>query len=344
MKRTPDKSTKVNIIEVYEDNFIEEIKRISEYLEDYNYIGMDTEFPGIVYGVNYTQDFYYKALKVNVDSLKMIQLGITLCNDKGEYPDDISTWQFNLKFDYKKDQIASNSFTMLCNCGIDFGKLKKNGIDHAKFAEYLTISGLVLNPDVHWISFHGSYDFAYLLRLLLNTELPETESEFTDELIEYFPSHYDIRILVQGKENLKGGLNRLAQYLEVLRVGKTHQAGSDSVVTADVFFKLIQNNFIDMESVEQDKNILFGLGEGANDEETIQYTKFNTNINGGNYNYMNNANMIPPSNKNNIPLNVMYPPYVGQQYGYGYGVPLPTNQITLSPTVNSKKGLIGYSS
>ena len=58
MKRTPDKSTKVNIIEVYEDNFIEEIKRISEYLEDYNYIGMDTEFPGIVYGVNYTQDFY----------------------------------------------------------------------------------------------------------------------------------------------------------------------------------------------------------------------------------------------------------------------------------------------
>ena len=344
MKRTSDKSSKVNIIEVYEDNFIQEIKRISGYLEDYNYIGMDTEFPGIVYAVNYTQDFYYKALKTNVDALKMIQLGITLCNDKGEYPDEISTWQFNLKFDYKKDQIASNSFTMLCNCGIDFEKLKNKGIDHAKFAEYLTISGLVLNPEVHWISFHGSYDFAYMLRLLLNTELPETEAEFTEELIEYFPSHYDIRILVQGKENLKGGLNRLAQYLEVLRVGKTHQAGSDSVVTADVFFKLIQNNFIDIESVEQDKNILFGLGEGANDEETIQYTKFNTNINGGSYNYMTNANMVAPSNKNNIPLNVMYPPYMGQQYGYGYGVPITSNQITLSPTANSKKGLVGYSS
>ena len=224
------------------------------------------------------------------------------------------------------------------------------GHDNADYAvrilnsEYLTISGLVLNPEVHWISFHGSYDFAYMLRLLLNTELPETEAEFTEELIEYFPSHYDIRILVQGKENLKGGLNRLAQYLEVLRVGKTHQAGSDSVVTADVFFKLIQNNFIDMESVEQDKNILFGLGEGANDEETIQYTKFNTNINGGSYNYMTNANMVAPSNKNNIPLNVMYPPYMGQQYGYGYGVPITSNQITLSPTANSKKGLVGYSS
>ena len=361
MKKTPDKTSKVNIIEVYEDNFISEIKRISEYLEEFNYIGMDTEFPGIVYGVNYTQDFYYKALKINVDSLKLIQLGITLCNEKGEYPKEISTWQFNLKFDYKKDQIASNSFTMLCNCGIDFEKLKTKGIDHKLFAEYLTISGLVLNPEVHWISFHGSYDFGYMLRLLLNKELPETENEFTNELIEYFPNHYDIRILVQGKDNLKGGLNRLAQYLEVLRVGKTHQAGSDSVVTADVFFKLLQNNFIDNESVEMDKNILFGLGDGANDEETIQYTKFNitpnlngVNVNGGptipngqNYNYMGinsttGGNMITPGNKNNLSLNLMYPPYANQQYGYGYGmkVPIPgqINGTTNSNLISNNNG------
>ena len=63
------KSSKVNIIEVYADNFISEIKRIGNYLEEYNYIGMDTEFPGIVYGLNqFTTDFYYKSLKTNVDS------------------------------------------------------------------------------------------------------------------------------------------------------------------------------------------------------------------------------------------------------------------------------------
>lgn len=369
MKKSPDKSSKVNIVEVYADNFIEEIKRISGYLEEYNYIGMDTEFPGIVYSVNYTEDFYYNALKLNVDSLKLIQLGITLCNERGEYPNSISTWQFNLKFDYKKDQIASNSFTMLCNCGIDFEKLKNKGIDYNKFAEYLTISGLVLNQDVHWISFHGSYDFAYMLRLLLNKDLPDTEKDFTNELIEYFPNHYDIRILVQGKENLKGGLNRLAQYLEVLRVGKTHQAGSDSVVTADVFFKLLQNNFINTDSVERDKNILFGLGKGANDEETIQYTKFSlspginpqngntpllSNVNTYNYMGMNGSsgNMITPSNQNNIPLNLMYPPYVNQQYSFGYGmkVPIPSNQINSftsngnsSGKKNGQNGLIGFS-
>ena len=32
------------IIEVYEDNFVKEIKRISTYLQRYRYIGMDTEF------------------------------------------------------------------------------------------------------------------------------------------------------------------------------------------------------------------------------------------------------------------------------------------------------------
>ena len=75
------------IIEVYEDNFIQEIKNIGSLLEEYNYIGMDTEYPGTVYCVkNMTKDFYFRTLKMNVDSLKIIQLGITLTNSKGEFP------------------------------------------------------------------------------------------------------------------------------------------------------------------------------------------------------------------------------------------------------------------
>ena len=37
------------MVEVYEDNFFEELERISELIDKYNYIGMDTEFPGDVY-------------------------------------------------------------------------------------------------------------------------------------------------------------------------------------------------------------------------------------------------------------------------------------------------------
>ena len=36
------------IMEVYEYNFIQEIKNISKLLSQYPYVGMDTEFPGVV--------------------------------------------------------------------------------------------------------------------------------------------------------------------------------------------------------------------------------------------------------------------------------------------------------
>jgi hypothetical protein len=48
---------------------------------------------------NGNSDSNYKNIKTNVDNLKMIQIGITLANENGEFPLDISTWQFNFKFD-----------------------------------------------------------------------------------------------------------------------------------------------------------------------------------------------------------------------------------------------------
>jgi hypothetical protein len=91
----------------------------------------DTEFPGIVFPLNQNSQFTsknlhshmnnpilnptinpdknksilsgvdanYRNIKFNVDNLKVIQIGITLANQYGEFPDDISTWQFNFKFD-----------------------------------------------------------------------------------------------------------------------------------------------------------------------------------------------------------------------------------------------------
>ena len=43
-------------------------------------------------------DANYKNIKLNVDNLKMIQIGITLANEAGEFPEGISTWQFNFKY------------------------------------------------------------------------------------------------------------------------------------------------------------------------------------------------------------------------------------------------------
>ena len=301
-----DNSEQPGIKEVYADNFIEEIKNISDLLEEYNYVGMDTEFPGTVFNVNnMTKDFYFRTLKMNVDVLKLIQLGITLTNEKGEFPKNYPyhTWQFNFEFDKNTDKILPASLSLLEQCGIDFNKLKEKGIKHKLFAEYFMTSGLVLNPDITWISFHGCYDFGYLLKLLLNSKLPDSEKEFMELLNTYFKNYYDIRTLVKGKDNLQGSLNRLAQNLEVLREGKIHQAGSDSVVTIDVYFKLIQNGLIEKNKLQNNKNILFGVDSEEDNKETITYTMI------GNMPYQNN-------NTNNLLYVPMTNNYVNMPYYY----------------------------
>ena len=305
---------KTGIIEVYKENFLKEINILSELLEDYNYIGMDTEFPGTVFSINnMSEDFYYKSLKTNVNKLKLIQLGITIMNEKGEYPKNYPyhTWQFNLEFDKNIDKYHPTSMNLLKQSGIDFEKLKKRGINHKIFAEYLMTSNLVLNPDIKWVSFQGSYDFGYLLRLLLGKELPEKEEDFIDLLDIYFMNYYDIRMLVKGYQNMQGGLNRLADQLKVQRMGTIHQAGSDSMLTLDVFFKLIQGGYINENKLKELKNIIHGIGEGRDNEEMINYTQIvNSNYQNNNTNNIMNVNMtnITPINTNfwNVNMNMNY--------------------------------------
>ena len=308
------------IIEVYEDNFIEQIKILSSLLDEYNYIGMDTEFPGTVFHVeNITEDFYYKEIKKNVDKLKLIQLGITLTNEKGEYPKNYPyhTWQFNFEFNKDTELYKDDSINLLKKCGIDFNKLKKKGIKYDIFAQYFMVSNLVLNPDVHWISFQGSYDFGYLLKLLTNSELPEREDEFINLLNLYFINYYDIKVIVKDNDNLKKGLNRLAEMLEVKREGQEHQAGSDSVVTIDVFFKLKKKRLISEKIFEESKNILFGIGIGQDNDETINYTQIanmNMNINYQNNNSNNMMYLNMPNINNYMNINYYnYPMMINNQ-------------------------------
>ena len=298
------------IKEVYEDNFLEELKIISELIEDYNYIGMDTEFPGTVYNIrNITNDFYYKTLKINVDSLKLIQLGISLTNENGEYPSNIPyhTWQFNFKFDLNKDAYNEESVNLLKSSGINFEKLKKHGIKQNVFAEHLMTSGIILNPDIYWISYHGSYDFGYLLKLLTNENIPKIEDEFIKQLSLYFNNYYDVKILVKDLDYyFNGGLNKLIYKLGVSRKGEMHQAGSDSLATIESFFTLKKYNIINKEKLEKFKNVLYGIGIGQDNENTIHYTNCS--------NQNNNQQMSQPMNNinnnssiNQLNNNIYYP-------------------------------------
>lgn len=64
---------------------------------------------------------------------------------------------------------------------------------------------------------------------------------------------------------LKGGLNRLAEVLEVTRTGPKHQAGSDSLVTLGTFFRFTEQ-FKNLYTMNEMDGTIFGLGRSFNDE------------------------------------------------------------------------------
>lgn len=111
------KTLSSDVVEVYLQNFFQELEKIQKLIHDYPYVAMDTEFPGDVYDLETSQ---YNMVAHNVNQLKLIQLGITLANEKGEYPEPQCTWQFNFKFNVAKDEYNASSIELLKQSGINF--------------------------------------------------------------------------------------------------------------------------------------------------------------------------------------------------------------------------------
>jgi hypothetical protein len=75
---------------------------------------------------------------------------------------------------------------------------------------------------------------------MMNELLPKSKENFYQLLKIFFPNIYDIKTFQHEFSDVieTGGLNRIADQLGIQRIGITHQAGSDSLVTSQVFFKL----------------------------------------------------------------------------------------------------------
>lgn len=249
----------VQIRDVWNENLDEEFEMIKSIAEDpkFIYVAMDTEFPGNVLKRHEIKGTYYDYLKINVNRTKLIQLGLTFFDEKGNLPTcgtgKYCVWQFNFReFDEIKDKrdSAPESIELLKTHGIKFDEFKEKGVDIRRFGELLMSSGIVMKDptrlnQVHWIVFHGSFDFGYVVKLLHGERLPDTQERFFELLETYIPNFYDVKYVIQFTNNVHGGLKEAAKKLQVQRIGASHQAGSDSLLTGLVFMKLKESNSTD---------------------------------------------------------------------------------------------------
>ncbi|KAH6781968.1 Polynucleotidyl transferase [Perilla frutescens var. hirtella] len=262
------KNDAVEIREVWAENVESEFDLIREIVDEFPYVAMDTEFPGIVLrsvgNFRNANEYHYQTLKENVNLLKLIQLGLTFSDENGNLPTCGTTnkqciWQFNFReFNPNEDVFANDSIELLSQSGIDLARNADRGVDATRFGELLMSSGIVLNHAIYWVTFHSGYDFGYLLKLLTCQSLPDDHAAFSALINVYFPVVYDIKHLMKFCNSLHGGLNKLAELLDVERVGVCHQAGSDSLLTCFTFMKL-KESFFDG-SLDKYSGVLYGLG------------------------------------------------------------------------------------
>lgn len=218
------------IRQVWRSNLHQEMDMLRTLIDQYPYISMDTEFPGVVArpigDFNSKASYHYQTVRCNVDLLKIIQLGVTLFNVQGDVPPthlDTNTltykpksfqrysnniipcpctWSFNFQFSLEDDMYNEESIQMLKKSGADFEKHRDQGIDPQEFGSLLTTSGMTLSEDVNWISFHSGYDFAYMLKMLTSKPLPEDEDTYRKLVNVFFPKLLDVKYLWRHANNL----------------------------------------------------------------------------------------------------------------------------------------------
>lgn len=260
----------VVIHNVWRQNLDEEFAKIRKLVKGYPFVAFDTEFPGVVatpMGAFRTkEEFQYNQISCNVNLLKLIQVGFCLVNSKGELPPGGDIWQFNFHFSINDDMYAVESVELLKKSGIDFNRHMTHGVRVEEFGALLTTSGLVVNSNVTWLTFHSCFDFGYLIKTIVVRALPNSEKEFFDMHRILFPVSFDIKMLMKfpavQAAKLRGGLQDVADQLCVERIGSQHQAGSDSLLTARTFFRLKEKFFGDnWDKVSSElQGHMYGLG------------------------------------------------------------------------------------
>lgn len=258
---------------VWADNIDAEFALINSAFERHPFIAIDTEFPGTIHTspkpyYQHSCNETYALLKANIDDLHLIQLGLTLFDADGNLP-DLGTqgaqrfaWEFNFcDFDLQHDRFVPDSIKLLRSSGINLEKNRQCGVHTARFGELLADSPVFYSPVSSWVTFHGAYDFGFLLKTVtMGGRLPDSLDDFMHTLRMLFGGRiFDLKRMMLWCNGLFGGLENLARLLSVERAtGRCHQAGSDSLLIALAFHRMIRRFFPD-DQAKSHQGFLYGL-------------------------------------------------------------------------------------
>ncbi|CAE7776461.1 CAF1-10 [Symbiodinium sp. CCMP2592] len=220
-----------SIREVWAWNLQPELHALQRTIQDVGpgaVIAIDTEFPGA-----YQEDAWkksgevqYRAMRESVHLLKPIQLGLAVGTPCGGVK---GAWTFNLHFDRSKDCHRESALRFLMEAGVNFDQHAKEGINPRSLGHSLRTS----LEQATWLTFAGLYDLGYLLLLSKGRSLPEERGEFQAMLSASSAGNEDLRDWLPF-----GSLSKLAREHGVPRQGLAHTAGSDALLTLQLFQNL----------------------------------------------------------------------------------------------------------
>ncbi|KAG6409164.1 hypothetical protein SASPL_132198 [Salvia splendens] len=268
----------IEIRKVWASNLESEICLIQGFLHQFPIISMDTEYPGTVFTIKTTDITKhllsslsaadtYAVMKRNVDALRLIQLGLTLSDSSGALPlhdgRRVGAWEFNFAdFDSASDLHNPDSLSLLRRQGIDFAQNRLAGVDSRSFALHFKLSGLAFLRRAVWVTFHGAYDLGFMVKILTGRRLPDSLAEFVGLVNAHLgPRVYDAKPMARAC-GLHGGLEAIGKGMGLERaLGRSHQAGSDSLLTMLVFVELMKKFGKEEQIMEEFNYVFFGLTE-----------------------------------------------------------------------------------
>ncbi|XP_050936260.1 LOW QUALITY PROTEIN: putative CCR4-associated factor 1 homolog 4 [Cucumis melo] len=191
-----------------------EITQFDECLRFHTILTIDIEFPGFI--TQSPWDFIdkeiYKEFRFNVNQTKLIQLGVTTLDDLGRIG---SSWYSD--FDFHADAYSPSTIMFLEKNGLNFKKLKEDGISIASFTK----------------------KFSPIIKKLL----PKSMEEFATVVVNKVGIVRDLNHMArfcEGLEDGRLGLERLGKLLNKKKFGMKHNAGSDSLLTTSAHFEMVK--------------------------------------------------------------------------------------------------------